>query len=737
MGVAGGVSQLLPAGTQWAVEFANNTIWLFSGGGKTDTMSDLSYSIVQPLLFTAGRKVGLEGLTQAERALLYEARVLARFRQQLFTGVVAGAPGASVASAFGVSGATVGFLQLCQQQQQIRNQRGNISRLEEQIERLLAMSARNELFANTELPEWPANAPRPEQLPLILLDKLRYDEPTRRLRWEAKVAVTDEQVAAMRNLSDAPVFQEAVTRLVTTLRTKVATLDVLQLQSQLANSTNTLRSQETTFQDGLDNFKLLLGLRTDTKLTIDMSMLDRFQIVDPRLSMLEQKGKDFVTLWGALPEEDLDLEQMRQIYAQFLALVDDVTRDGMGVVVTDFARVKQALPRRLEELNSSQQEQLKVDLDRVQALLDFAQDQLQDIRDSVFEAAKTLQEGRVDLPVLKDAYKKLNNLREDLVQLTQNLTVVQLSLRLELIDVQPFEMAQQTAVSLAMENRVDLMNARALVMDARRKVEIAANALLASMNLVANGDINTPTDNKPFDFRGSQSRIRVGISFTAPLDQIDERNAYRQSLILYQRQRRAYMLAEDQVKQNVRVAWRQLFLQRQNLETARRAVRIAALQYDSAVEASNAPTAAAGGSTSGRSGSGVSGNLILTALNQMLTAQNNLIQTWIAFEQNRLNIYRDMGIMMIGEDGLWDDPLYQSQVNDNVDPALRPNPNLAPDLPAPPGTGRSGLGRGAVDPGLVAIPDGFELEGDPQEPDYRAGQARGVSGQPERAGLSR
>jgi hypothetical protein len=444
-----------------------------------------------------------------------------------------------------------------------------------------------------------------------------------------------------------------------------------------------------------------------------------------------------VTLWGALPEEDLDLEQMRQIYAQFLALVDDVTRDGMGVVVTDFARVKQALPRRLEELNSSQQEQLKVDLDRVQALLDFAQDQLQDIRDSVFEAAKTLQEGRVDLPVLKDAYKKLNNLREDLVQLTQNLTVVQLSLRLELIDVQPFEMAQQTAVSLAMENRVDLMNARALVMDARRKVEIAANALLASMNLVANGDINTPTDNKPFDFRGSQSRIRVGISFTAPLDQIDERNAYRQSLILYQRQRRAYMLAEDQVKQNVRVAWRQLFLQRQNLETARRAVRIAALQYDSAVEASNAPTAAAGGSTSGRSGSGVSGNLILTALNQMLTAQNNLIQTWIAFEQNRLNIYRDMGIMMIGEDGLWDDPLYQSQVNDNVDPALRPNPNLAPDLPAPPGTGRSGLGRGAVDPGLVAIPDGFELEGDPQEPDYRAGQARGVSGQPERAGLSR
>ncbi len=114
-----GVSQMLPTGAQWAAELTNNTIWLFSGPGQTNSASLLSFSLVQPLIMGAGRKVVLEGLTQGERELLYATRDLARFRQLFFTDVV------------GSGGA--GYLGLLLQAQGIRNQESNIFRLEQQL----------------------------------------------------------------------------------------------------------------------------------------------------------------------------------------------------------------------------------------------------------------------------------------------------------------------------------------------------------------------------------------------------------------------------------------------------------------------------------------------------------------------------------------------------------------------------------------------------------------------------
>lgn len=66
------------------------------------------------------------------------------------------------------------------------------------------------------------------------------------------------------------------------------------------------------------------------------------------------------------------------------------------------------------------------------------------------------------------------------------------------------------------------------------------------------------------------------MNFTAPLDQVTQRNAYRTSLIAYQRAQRDYMLAEDQVKFDVRSAWRLVDVGRQAYEIQRQSVRIAA-----------------------------------------------------------------------------------------------------------------------------------------------------------------
>jgi hypothetical protein len=38
-----------------------------------------------------------------------------------------------------------------------------------------------------------------------------------------------------------------------------------------------------------------------------------------------------------------------------------------------------------------------------------------------------------------------------------------------------------------------------------------------------------------------------------------------------------------------------------------------------------------------------------------------MISTWVQYERNRLNIYRDMDIMDVGPDGVWNDPFYREQ----------------------------------------------------------------------------
>ncbi|WP_437201582.1 TolC family protein [Planctomicrobium sp. SH664] len=692
--VRGGVSQLLPAGTQYAVEFANNTLWLFSGGSATRSMSTLSFSIVQPLLFGAGRKVGLEGLTQAERALLYQARVLARFRQQLFTDVVGGPSG---------------YLVLLQDVQQITNARGNVKRLQEQVDRLLAESARNKQFASVTLEQ-------PVDIPPELATKLAYEgDPLYRLYWRSPDPVTDAEIEMMRNLRPDPEFHLAVDNLINLLKQEVATLDVLNLQSQLANSINSLRASERVLQDDLDNFKLLLGLPTDMELTIDDDLLIPFQLIDPRLTALEDQGKAFVEQWEALNTDNPDLATLHRSYEELQTIVRRVQEEALSYVRADLAGVRAALPKRLAMLaEEADRIQLQKDISRAELLYEEAERDLDQVLLDVQAIGAMLRteppasqpgsEEDPDLVRRRAIYQDIGMVREDVVRLAQNLAVVQLSMRVELIEVQPFEIAMQNAIATAMENRLDLMNARAQVMDARRRVEIAANALQSALSVVVEGDFNTPNTNTPFEFRGDQSQIRAGLQFTAPLDQIDERNAYRIAQINYQRQRRAYMLFEDQVKQQVRVAWRQLFVLKQNLETSRRAVRLAALQYDNAVNQSAAP-GSVNSTTSSSSGSGLQGNNLNTALSQLLNAQNQLIGNYISYERNRLNIYRDMGIMDIMEDGMWNDAFYRSELNEQSNQPRGPSADLDAPGTGDAGTGYSRLGGRVSEDGLVAVPE--------------------------------
>lgn len=721
LGTNFGVSQLLPAGTQWAVELANNTIWLFGAGTQTRTMSTLSYSIVQPLMFGAGRKVGLENLTQVERGLLYEIRDLARFRQTLFTDVVGGSSG---------------FLNLLQQIQGIRNEYENIRRLEEQVERLLAEATQNTRSAGVDLDSFPADVAIPPEVE----GRLVYRDDLKRLLWRGG-PISDEQIQILRNLTPDPGFQRAVETLILTLRTEVAPLDVLRLQSQLANSINSVRSQERALQDNLDNFKILLGLPPDVSLSIHDAILKQFQLIDPRLIGLEEASKEFVRIWGSLDYDEPHPESLRQVADRLGALFHRVKSEGIDLVAVDLDRLNSAIPQRLQSLSDeADRNQFRSDLERARFLFEKARtdydeykERLAALRIAIDNPPANPELAATHWETIRD---DMNVLRILLLQLGQNLASIQVSVRVELIEVVPFQLALQTATQIGVDNRMDLMNARARVMDARRDVEIEANRLMSTLDVVVDGDIRTINRNKPFDFRGSRSELRAGLRFTAPLDQIDERNAYRAALVAYQRERRAYMLAEDRVKLDVRRAWRQLEVLKRNLETSRRAVRLAALQYDAAVNDSNAPITNIGGA--GRGGSGLQGNNLSNALNDILRAQNQLLGNWINYEQNRLNIYRDMGIMEIGPDGVWNDSIYRETEHDNHTQPPRGDLDLDSGDPDSHRAGRSRLGDGAPEVGIAGLADWLD-EGDagPEKPRAGHGGQATLFDQPVGAGVSR
>ena len=48
--------------------------------------------------------------------------------------------------------------------------------------------------------------------------------------------------------------------------------------------------------------------------------------------------------------------------------------------------------------------------------------------------------------------------------------------RVEVVGLEPYEYSMEESVQIALENRLDLKNVRADVMDARRQIEVTANA---------------------------------------------------------------------------------------------------------------------------------------------------------------------------------------------------------------------------------------------------------------------
>jgi len=188
--------------------------------------------------------------------------------------------------------------------------------------------------------------------------------------------------------------------------------------------------------------------------------------------------------------------------------------------------------------------------------------------------------------------------------------------------------------------RLDLANSKDVVEDAARKVVIAADNLGVELNLIGSASISS-TEKTSFNrLQFEQGIYRLGLEADLPLDRKTERNAYREAVITLEQTQRDYENKEDEVKLNVRQAYRQLQeaseryrIQKNSLDLAEKRVESTALLLE------------AGRSTT---------RDLLEAQDALLEAQNAVTSALIGHAIAKLSFFRDVGVLQVRPDGMWE-----------------------------------------------------------------------------------
>ncbi len=206
-----------------------------------------------------------------------------------------------------------------------------------------------------------------------------------------------------------------------------------------------------------------------------------------------------------------------------------------------------------------------------------------------------------------------------------------------------------TAERIALENRLDLMNDRAVLYDAWRQIRVTANALKGVLNVaVTNQIVTPPTQTNPFGFVSQAKQFSLVLNAELPLVRLAERNNFRNALLNFERAKRNLQNQEDFVKIQVRADVRALQLGYQTYELNRQNLVYTLRQRDLAFEQIIAPPAGAVGAAQANNAAIQTTNLI-SFQGRLIGIETALISGWLSYETQRLSFYRDLGTLPFDE----------------------------------------------------------------------------------------
>ncbi|MGE0758271.1 MAG: TolC family protein [Pirellulaceae bacterium] len=666
------MSRRFPTAGTMLVGFANSFVWQFTGTNTDLTTSILNFNLVQPLLRQAGRDIALEQLTIVERAMLSNMRAMQRYRQGFYTQVAIGQLGVTGPQRrggfFGGTGLT-GFTG------QGSGGLGGVGEATGFGRGGLGTTGGGGAGAGSGFAGGGAGTVGGFIGLLQQLQQIRntQDSLNRQLRTLSLLEANLQ--AGVIDLTQVDQFRQNI---------ETERANLLQAQNDLQNSVEA-------YMTGT------LGLPPDLPIELDDTLIRQFQFVDPSLTAVQDEVADLQVAVGQLPI-DVTADPLREVIGRARAIQTAVA-EHLRVVSDDLQRLEDAAVQRERGMTAEEQAQFQSERRLLKTNFDDLDGRLQRLG----EQLAALESGLTDANTA-DSFRAIVIWLTDLIKLIQEVTLVQARARLEAVSVDPIQLSSDDAFFIAQTNRLDLMNNRAALVDTWRLIAFNADALQANLNVVFSGDVRTHHDNL-FDFRGKTGILTAGLQFDAPLTRLLERNNYRQSLISYQQDRRQFIQFRDSIHLSLRQTLRRLDQLRTNLEIQRRAMAISIRRVDLTQEQFNEPVPPPQpGQPPAQFGPTASLNL-LTALSDLRNTQNNFMSVWLNYHATRMALLRDLGIMVIDENGQWIDlPLDQIERSDAellpLPPSvplewLRDAP-LTPDEPA---------GDNPAGPGGPAIPE--------------------------------
>jgi hypothetical protein len=610
--------KMFAGGGSLVVGLANSLMWEFTGNNQHTAVTLLDFSLVQPLLRFGGRARVLERLTIAERALLANVRQMERFRRGFYADIVAGigaGPGPSrrggLRGGSGLEGFTGvgagGFGRL-----------GNIS-------------------------SGGGGGTGAEQAGGYL-GLLQQAQEIRNL--QTNVSQLERTLALLEALHKRPPRPGTSKKEITKFQVDLARQALYNEQSRLLNRLAGFKGFE-------DSFKIELGLPPDTPLVISDSRLDHFNLIDPELTAAQAFAGQLLNQVRD-SEVILDEKSWVGVLSSGVELAEKVQQQ-IEAARGDVEQFFDQLPARRESLQLlSEREQLDpgeveptaFDVEHLNDSADRASAFLQTIVDRHGQSKSELRAvtDPSDRATLIEILTQFNDQLGDLL-------LLQARARVQAVVLEDVNLAPHDALTIASENRLDWMNARAGLVDAWRLIEFNANDLKSDLDVVFEGDITNVGDN-PFKLQGNAGRLRAGIEFDAPLTRLSERNNYRQALIEYQQARRSYYTYVDRVHQGLRGTIRSVVLNKLNFEMRRAAVQLAISQVELAGLELQKPLEP--GVESAGSDNRVQN--YIDALRELLNAQDDFLSIWVSYEVLRLTLDFNLGTMQLDHEGQWIDP---------------------------------------------------------------------------------
>ncbi len=667
-------------GADLVVGLANSLTWQLAGPNDQSSSTVLDFALVQPLLRQGGRDVVLERLTLAERTLLANVRAFERFRRSFYMqvatgrnidtrpqrrgGIFGGAGfggftglgggfgtlGGGGGGVGGLGGGAVpganGYLGLLQDQLQISNQQETVAQLTDVL--------------------------------LQLRDNYR----------ELLLTIPESQ-------NEIPSQQ----------------LQVAQAQQDLFNFQTSLLQLQVAYEQTLDGFKATLGLPPYLCVEIRDPLLDRFKLVSQdlrdrraelalfrasvgddnshildlsRVDRDPDTGEAFRAI-AASPQLAEALAALRSELQPLQRLQRKIVEQDIPNIRADVELLRQAVPTRRRQLNrlleiSNREKgmvcsllptgtlntsflngdgleelpvELSKELDRFEAKFKKQQEVFDRLASTIGNVLSNLDQfaddrarfSEISESVILGAQDLIALLSEDVlaIQLIQARSRTEAALLPE-IDIEP-----RDALEIARNSRRDWLNNRAALVNSWRAIEVVADDLESFLDLTFSGDVQNVGDN-PLALRAATGRLRVGLTWDAPITRLQERNNYRQVLIEYQRSKRSYYQFEDGVWTTMRSTLRTIRQNQLSFEIQRYAVQTAAEQIsiNEDLRQINETLGQVSGPTAARDA--------VTALNALLATQSQLIGIYVNYEALRRNLDLDLGTMQVDAEGLWVDP---------------------------------------------------------------------------------